>query len=66
MVRVDAPVGALVELTGTFNDWAPLTVPRVGDAFELTIELPRGTHRIAVASERRRMEGTSGAGARQG
>ena len=47
-VRVDAPVGAAVELTGTFNDWASLPMTRIGNAFELTIELPRGTHHLAV------------------
>lgn len=47
-VRVNAAADARVELTGSFNDWAPLQMTRVGDVFELTIELPRGTHRVAV------------------
>jgi len=47
-VRVDAPVGAVVELMGSFNNWTSLPMTRIGSAFELTIELPRGTHRLAV------------------
>ena len=47
-VRVDAPVGASVEFAGSFNDWASLPMTRIGNAFELTVELPRGTHRLAV------------------
>lgn len=47
-VRVDAPIGARVEFAGSFNDWASVAMPRVNDAFELTVELPRGSHRLAV------------------
>lgn len=47
-VRVSAPASAIVELTGSFNDWAPVAMTRIGEVFELTIELPKGTHRVAV------------------
>lgn len=47
-VRVDAPPNAHVELSGTFNDWAVLSVPPSSDGFAITIELPSGTHRVAV------------------
>lgn len=47
-VRVSAPAGARVELTGSFNDWAPVAMARIGEVFELTVELPKGTHRVAV------------------
>lgn len=47
-VRVDAPTNARVELSGTFNDWAVVTVPHTTNGFELTVELPSGTHRIAI------------------
>ena len=47
-VRVQAPSSASVEFAGSFNDWASLPMTRIGDTFELTVELPRGTHRVAV------------------
>jgi len=47
-IRVDAPANALVELSGTFNEWAVVTVSRVGTLFEQVLQLPPGTHRIAV------------------
>lgn len=47
-VRIDAPASAKVEVSGTFNDWAPIVVSRGANGFEHAIELPGGTHRIAV------------------
>ncbi|MEP6831782.1 MAG: glycogen-binding domain-containing protein [Gemmatimonas sp.] len=47
-VRVSAASDAQVELSGSFSEWAVVAVPRVGNAFELSIELPRGTHRLAM------------------
>lgn len=47
-VHVDAPQSAMVELSGSFNDWTAVSVPRSANGFSLMIELPSGTHRIAV------------------
>jgi hypothetical protein len=48
IVHVDAPPSATVELSGSFNDWTAVPVPRSANGFALIIELPSGTHRIAV------------------
>lgn len=48
VVRVDAHPDAQVEISGTFNDWNAVLVARSANGFEHTIELPPGTHRIAV------------------
>ncbi|MGV3708352.1 MAG: glycogen-binding domain-containing protein, partial [Gemmatimonas sp.] len=47
-VRVNAPADATVELMGTHNEWAIVPLVRVNDAFEMRIQLPRGSHRLAV------------------
>jgi hypothetical protein len=47
-VRIDAPAGATVELMGTHNEWTIVPLARVNDAFEIRLELPRGSHRLAV------------------
>jgi hypothetical protein len=48
LVRVIADDTSKVEIAGTFSNWAPVPVTRVGDAWEAEIALPPGRHRVAV------------------
>lgn len=47
-VRIDAPESARVELSGSFNDWTVVTVTRTDGRFQHVLELPAGTHRVAI------------------
>lgn len=47
LVRVVADDSARVEVAGTFSNWAPVQLNRVGDAWEAEIALPPGRHRVA-------------------
>jgi hypothetical protein len=48
LVRVVADDSLAVEIAGTFSNWAPVQLARVGDAWEAEIALPPGRHRVAV------------------
>ena len=48
LVRVIADDSSRVEVAGTFSNWAPVQLNRVGDAWEAEIALPPGRHRVAV------------------
>jgi hypothetical protein len=48
LVRVVADDSLAVEVAGTFSNWAPVQLARVGDAWEAEIALPPGRHRVAV------------------
>jgi hypothetical protein len=48
LVRVVADDSSSVEVAGTFSNWAPVQLARVGDAWEAEIALPPGRHRVAV------------------
>ena len=48
LVRVIADDSSAVEVAGTFSNWAPVQLARVGDAWEAEIALPPGRHRVAV------------------
>jgi hypothetical protein len=48
LVRVIADDSSQVEVAGTFSNWAPVQLNRVGDAWEAEIALPPGRHRVAV------------------
>jgi hypothetical protein len=48
LVRVVADDSTAVEVAGTFSNWAPVQLARVGDAWEAEIALPPGRHRVAV------------------
>jgi hypothetical protein len=48
VVRVRAPGARTVEVMADFTDWAPVTLPPVGDLFERTMDVSAGTHRLVV------------------
>jgi hypothetical protein len=48
LVRVVVDDSAAVEVAGTFSNWTPVQLARVGDAWEAEIALPPGRHRVAV------------------
>ena len=48
LVRVIADDSSRVEVAGTFSNWSPVQLNRVGDAWEAEIALPPGRHRVAV------------------
>ncbi len=48
VVTIQAPPDALVEVACSATEWAPVTMPRVGNAFVARLPLGSGAHRIAV------------------
>jgi hypothetical protein len=48
-LRIDAPGASRVELMGDFTGWSPRSLSRgASGAWELTLDVPPGTYRIAV------------------
>jgi hypothetical protein len=48
VVRVIADDSSLVEVAGSFSDWAPVQLSRTNEGWEAEIALPPGRHRVAV------------------
>lgn len=48
LVVVDAPADAVVELASSANGWTPIRLTRQGTVFTQRVDLPTGTHTVAV------------------
>ena len=47
-VRIHVPSARTVEIMGDFTDWEPRVMTRNGAAFESTLRVPSGTHRVMM------------------